>query len=90
MLPDCSTGVNRLYAVFSNGRGRRLRPCGGLVEALVQAGAQLVRVEVGVGAAPAGHDDAGRGHPGEAGYTDQLPGNAHGRVGYGPCPTPLS
>jgi hypothetical protein len=90
MLPDRSTGVNRLYAVFPNTVRRRDWRRSGLVEALVQAGAQLVRFEVGVGAALAGHDDAGRGHPCEARYADQLPRHPHESVGYAPCPTPLS
>jgi len=43
----------------------------------VQPLAQLVGVELGMGAAPAGDDDTGRGDPGGAGETNVLPGNAH-------------
>jgi hypothetical protein len=43
----------------------------------VEALAQLVGVVVAVRPAPAGDDDAGRGHAGQAGEPDELPGRAH-------------
>jgi hypothetical protein len=44
----------------------------------VKALAQLVGRVLALGAATAGHDDAGGGDAGHAGQADELPGHAHG------------
>ena len=52
-------------------------------ETLVKAPAELVRVEILVGAAPAGDHDAGGGDAREPREADQFPGHPHRCVAYG-------
>ena len=86
------TGVTGAHVSAPRGRvgHHAAAVAGGRVrQPAVQPLAQLVGVELDVGAAPARHGDAGRGHAGGAGEADVLPGNAHRCLGYASCPPDL-
>ena len=51
-------------------------------ETAVKPATELVRLELLLGAAPAGNHHSGRGHSRQPRDTDQFPGHPHRRVAY--------
>ena len=88
-VASCSIRAREAACQASGAGGAGGFVAGRLAQSLVQAGTQLVRVEVLARAALAGHGDARRGHPARPATPISFQGTRTGCVPYGPWPTPL-